>query len=111
MRFYKSTQNRHKGTKETFFLDASSEAERSGLTVDNIVAAVTLNDAVSISSQSYNATTQELAYRVSFDHGGESTVTITTTFQGTDEAMVSKVRFRTMEERTVPTYGRYYYYG
>ena len=96
---YTSIINKQKGAKQTFYVDASREESASGLTVANMVAAVEDGTSASISTQSYNATDTELSYMVSFNEAGETIISVTTTFAGTEETMVNRLLFRTIDPR------------
>ena len=93
---YKQVINRVKGTIETFEEDASVAASEVGVTVANMVPTVVSGNAVSVVSSSFSD--ESLTYQINFREIGSSVLKITTTFSGTDEAIVSLYLLRTLDD-------------
>ena len=95
---YKARHNRPKGTIETFTEDASVVANEVGVPVTTMVASVTAGSAIGINSQSYSSSTESLAFQVIFSERGSGVISITTTFDGTDEKVISLYKFTVLDD-------------
>lgn len=91
---------RTKGTIETFYEDASVASDNSGLTVADMEASITAGSAVSITSQSYSTTNEELSFTVNFANEGVSIIKVQTTFDSSSEVITSLYKFRALDDGT-----------
>lgn len=100
--------NRPKGTKETFIEDSTVASNNFGLPIANMVAAVTSgSNNIGIVSSSYESTTGRLKFQVGFNELGTGMITVTTTFSGSEEAIVTPYRFRVTSITRTPVFQDY----
>lgn len=92
---FRQRVTKQKGSKETFFEDASAIARRSALPVESMTAEA--SGAVSIVQSTYSEETDQLSYQVSYDRPGTGTVKVTIVLGGTGETIVYVDLHRTLD--------------